>query len=348
MGPGYGESIIIEAPPLPPAVIDCGTQRLARYVITYLKDVLKAKELSFLAVTHPHKDHMPGLTQVLEAFKSTREFWYFPGFTAGDGLSRWIDWAKRNGVADRLDDTFYCASVARAWSYLSRSASGYGMDPKEMRQRPNLFQSGFRIRCLLPVAGLADRFSLKLANCPQEDAASGSVSFSPPKANEACPVLLLRWKHNNILLCADAELPAWEAFIGARGRLPQPITYIKIGHHGSVNGLPEFVLDRLSKDTHATIAPKRDGRTSLPSVDVLERLRGRCGTVGVTANGSTAAVSTVSDRDREGTTIMLAKAINEEDERAHQLLRLVNAPTLENRISLYFNGQGQLIEPPHP
>jgi competence protein ComEC len=64
---GQGDSILIQSPDGKSMLIDAGEGESGDTVVSYLKDN-GIKRLSMLAMTHPHSDHIGGITQVLDSF----------------------------------------------------------------------------------------------------------------------------------------------------------------------------------------------------------------------------------------------------------------------------------------
>lgn len=64
---GYGDSILIESPDGGNMLIDGGDREAGAKVVEYLKK-MKIEKLDIVVVTHPHPDHIEGLSKVLENY----------------------------------------------------------------------------------------------------------------------------------------------------------------------------------------------------------------------------------------------------------------------------------------
>lgn len=98
---GIGESILIEAPRGLRMVIDSGgvyrDYNAARSIITPVLLAKKIRTIDYLFLTHPHKDHVGGVSTILENFKvknllTTRDIVRDPS------MIELIDMAKRRGI----------------------------------------------------------------------------------------------------------------------------------------------------------------------------------------------------------------------------------------------------------
>jgi hypothetical protein len=82
LGPGFGETIIIELPDGEIGVIDSFAARhTGPPALEFLRvNFPGVAKLKFVAVTHPHADHCIGMCRYFDQFV-VEEFWYFHSFT---------------------------------------------------------------------------------------------------------------------------------------------------------------------------------------------------------------------------------------------------------------------------
>lgn len=80
LGPGYGESVILEFPDKTVGVIDVFREpQGAVPVIDFLEKHFDRPTVRFIAVTHPHADHCVGLSDLVDRYRA-EEFFVFDTF----------------------------------------------------------------------------------------------------------------------------------------------------------------------------------------------------------------------------------------------------------------------------
>ena len=364
IGCGVGECILIEFPNSPPGLVDCGCQEVADYILLFLHQILGVDSLSFLAMSHPHEDHMEGLATIVESFKGKiGELWAFPGFLVGDAVYRFLRYANDHAEGVVFDKKLFSRTVAKEWEAVSRWKTNNkkvifrkGSSRWDRPYHPP-DDPGITINCLLPSSQDADDFEYALSRCAPSwdwldtlpDPSSISLTAAP-LANSASSVLLIQWESVNVLLCGDAELLAWEGFVATGGRLPEPLACLKVGHHGSRNGTPNAVLANLSGATHAVITPYVRGHVKLPDVEVLDCIADKCKSLQVTA---------ITDHLRERESVddlglpvdfvrEIASACHGESNEAAAILSTSSAELLgeegRNHVSFYFDKNGNPVK----
>ena len=100
-------------------------------------------------------------------------------------------------------------------------------------------------------------------------------------ANNTSIVLEVEWRNWRLLFCGDAEIESWETMLD-RSEL-RPVHFVKISHHGSINGtldaalgvlLPEMAPDdRVRRAIVSTHTPDWD---SVPDPTTLQKYLHRC------------------------------------------------------------------------
>src|SRR5262249_28848916 len=130
-------------------------------------------ELSFLAATHPHRDHVEGMSIICDAFQGKCDgLWVFPGFSIGKVFDRFIRWIEASKPNEEIDEHFVSRMVMREWRGLAEFATHEKLIPKVMREWRGAVQieEGIEITCLLPSSTTSDNFENALSNCaPSEE-----------------------------------------------------------------------------------------------------------------------------------------------------------------------------------
>jgi beta-lactamase superfamily II metal-dependent hydrolase len=294
LGPGYGESIVLELPDGRLGVIDCFLDPSGRpAVIAFLRERFGAESLAFLAITHPHADHCAGAREILEAF-DIEELWIFDAVHSEDLRvfhKRLAALRLREPVEEDLD--LRPGTVRKALQALRRALRER---LKEVpRRKDRLLWSGRRpfpirgteiqVRCLTPgdratlkyreglAAGLEHAFPEIFRDRP----AAARAWFEP---NLASAALSFEYRRTRLLFLADAESPLWEEWIKEcredPGHRVGGVQLIKVGHHGSGNGhcRPLYEAACAPGTPLAVITPFTRHRFPLPSPEGTEALLG--------------------------------------------------------------------------
>jgi hypothetical protein len=207
------------------------------------------------------------------------------------------------------------------------------------------------ISCLLPCGEVADAFDRDLSRCaPSKDWLSkfpngGLLQLPvPPDANIASSVILVVWGKTRLLLCGDCELPSWNSWQTTGAKLTGEFHGLKIGHHGSTNGVFPRLLECLSKESYSVVTPFRRGKNSLPDVRAIRAYQMKCGFLRITASTGASALDGW-DEDAPAALHALVTALDEPEGAAPQLLKL-HAKTRqhENVVGLLFNNEGKSID----
>jgi hypothetical protein len=95
--------------------------------------------------------------------------------------------------------------------------------------------------------------------------------------NHASGGILIEYGATKALLMADAEMPLWNACLGGNfpGALCAPLNFLKVSHHGSVNGYHQSLYATTADPsvTLGVITPFRNGSVSLPTADGVQAIR---------------------------------------------------------------------------
>jgi hypothetical protein len=273
LGSGIGECIILEMPNQQFGIIDCYSKELSvekNSVVRFLKDTLQAKKLDFVAITHPHEDHIRGMSCIFEAYKGNiAEFWgYFNYPLLG------LYYYYRN-LKNRRSPSEYEHNDRPGTIYKEILATIDAAHPKKTSNRiPNIrmftkkesFTNavGIKFHLLSP----SDKVLSKLA-CSFSQATQGNGCL--PEYNTLCPVIVIDYGKTRIILGADVELTSWKELISDNDELfkEKGCHLMKISHHGSANGFNQVLHKMLlsKENTIAVLTPFV--RHKLPNRSVL-------------------------------------------------------------------------------
>ena len=99
-------------------------------------------------------------------------------------------------------------------------------------------------------------------------------------ANNSSVALELEWEGWRLLFPGDAEEKSWEVM--DRLKLLRPVHFLKVSHHGSKNGTPAIVTDKVlpeqahdSRPRFAVVSTEVGAYPGVPDEDTLTRLAGR-------------------------------------------------------------------------
>jgi beta-lactamase superfamily II metal-dependent hydrolase len=293
LGPGYGESIVLELPDGRLGVIDCFLGPFDRAaVVAFLRERFGAKSLAFLAITHPHADHCAGAREILEAF-DIEELWIFDAVHCEelrDFHERLAALRIREPVEEDLglpEGTVLREILALRRAIVERFRRAPPRKDRLLRSGRSfaIRGTGIRVRCLTP----GDRAIVRY----REGLAAGLKQAFPESArdrpravkawcqpNLASTALALKYGRTRLLLLADAESPLWEEWVADcledPGHRVDGVHLIKVGHHGSGNGHHRpLYRSACSRGTPvAVITPFTRHRFPLPSPEGIEALLG--------------------------------------------------------------------------
>ena len=216
LGPAYGESLCLRIPPCHWIVVDC-FQMEGTY--TPVDELLRGETVAGVILTHPHKDHAPGLDRLLESH---------PGAWVGCARGWVEDWSDIDLMdAEALQRSGACehslAAICQAWSAEDR--------------RWNLLRDDFRMvgEAVLKALHPGDSELAAFRRRPR---------INPNLLSSA---MLLEWQQCRILLGADLPERRWRHRL--QGQRLEEHTACKLPHHGSKDAVSavyaEGARDRL-------------------------------------------------------------------------------------------------------
>lgn len=92
---GQGDCIFIELPEQKCMLIDCGEYEYAALVTDYIKNLGYAS-IDYVVATHPHTDHMGGMSQILSKFK-IHNFYMPEAVHSTDEFNKMLDAVEKSG-----------------------------------------------------------------------------------------------------------------------------------------------------------------------------------------------------------------------------------------------------------
>jgi hypothetical protein len=304
IGPGYGESIVLELPDNRVGVIDSYQHPHGRNnVCDFLRQRCAGKPLVFLAVTHPHADHCMGLDKLLELHPE--EIWVFDALFQ-EHLSKYYRALAEARERDLLERDLHVkpGTVLRSILTLQeevRRRLELRLDStvKVLRSSRSFPLCGGRlqVKCLTPgdasclryeslssdVSAAALAIILARAKVRSRLLArlrSFLTSILPRRKNLRIPTInhnlissAIVFQHGKtrLLLMADAEKPLWEDWsqeaMAVRRLRTEGVQLFKVAHHGSANGYFEQLYSSAAPagDSLAVLTPFERGRAPLPT-----------------------------------------------------------------------------------
>ena len=286
IGPGYGESIVIELPTGEIGVIDSfGTHHTDPPILDFLRDGFPTlNRLKFVALTHPHADHCMRMSHYFDKY-TVEEFWVFHSFIEHTCM----------GFFKAMHDKGAADAVEKA---LNLPAGSIWLDSLRLRKAVKdqggnltkrfLFANGHSEFCggLVHARFLTPNDEGKWRYTETLAAAAAKLIADGPKLNpdwdpgslphnQASGAILFEYGQTRVLLMADAEDDLWRDLIKEKGDSPLGIVhYIKGAHHGSANGYnPKIYGCAADKNTVVVITPFNRHKYPLPTGEGVGHLR---------------------------------------------------------------------------
>lgn len=303
-GPGYGETIVLcwdeenkeGDRTRVAAVIDCfgGEETRENPALKRLKE-LGNPVIAFVAVTHPHFDHLRNFHRVLidHQHRIERIYWW-GGLDAAYAIKRYHGLAEDSRLHNR--EPGLAADMARNFLSFARGLAGeFGG-----RRRNALFQSlmgdspaeiaigAMKVRPIAPWEGPLHSYIRDFRTQFRREAGRTVVAPDRVRANRASLGFLLEYCEAQVLLGGDIEAENWEWFRrewGNREKILRP-QVIKVSHHGSesavISGMWEKNSGFFQELAHnqsspqppiCVITPWRSGRRRLPLDTVIQKIQ---------------------------------------------------------------------------
>jgi Metallo-beta-lactamase superfamily len=275
-GQGYGESVAVHLPGgrwvLVDSCRDPETQRPAGLAYLEGLGVDVKSEVDLVVATHWHQDHVNGLSECVAACRDAnvaisqalqvRELFVYAGAQESLGFNM-------PGAIRELRSTMetLVRRSARRHPILAQASLPLleGVSPKGQT---------YRVVALSPSPAAVQRAFAQLARTPLRHGTE--ISIPEPDHNAACVVLQVVVGDAAVLLGSDLEesgddTRGWQAVVGTcGGRLSE---FVKIAHHGSVNGSPDCVWrDLVVAEPVAALTHFHNGGVHLPTSAQVAKL----------------------------------------------------------------------------
>jgi beta-lactamase superfamily II metal-dependent hydrolase len=288
-GPAFGEMILLrwEEDNEPRAAlmdVHCPASRLDP-LLSWL-EMEGVHHLAFIAITHPHLDHIRNADGILRAYEGRVDrLWYWPGLNQAayvayfNRLARAFDTDELKhraaAVRDLLEEhirQFYLASLSRP--ELAPFANGICIYPLGKMRRTVEFM------CTSPWDGPLLEFVKMVSDGIKP---SGTVTDTHSKCNLVSGGFLVRHGKAHVLLGGDMETSNWDALRASGSFAGVQPCVVKVSHHGSHTGCladmwgPDGFLGR-----HKPVAVITPWNRALPDWAVVEKIRSSGGQVYLT------------------------------------------------------------------
>ncbi len=275
---GIGESIIINTPCGKWGVIDCYTSSLNEPKKNPVLKVLNdngVNKLEFVALTHPHKDHYRGMSQLLEKFYGKiSEFWRFDGFTPK--TLKWLKLQRMNKCDKNhnkistnmreLDKIFYLVKRQRQQKQL---------DIKRLSAQQILFKSEkFQITSIAPNANVLESFEEKLKFAQKEESLE---IIGSSNENRISGILRIKYGRFDSVFLGDSDNYSQKEMLNdlMKNKAELSPKFFKVSHHGSKEGfykdLWKSFKNNSRNNTNSVITPYWTRK--LPRMEVVNRLK---------------------------------------------------------------------------
>jgi hypothetical protein len=304
IGPGHGESIIIELPDQTVGVIDaCRPGKTgrghfpARDFLRDRQDQLRVNPLRFLAVTHPHADHCLGVDELRREFEPERIWVFHSIFTTPlTFLKAWADGRLTDPTAEDLG--VHSALISLEFLELRKYARKL-MDKRDSPDRFKTLEAGYEtglcggtvsVRFFSPPQCSRHRYNDRITQATERlldqliEQNVGRGVDSSALHNLVSPLILIAYGTTRIVLMADTETPLWGDILGEQGEcdlaLLKGASFIKAAHHGSENGYNDSVYKTCcdggtdSGKTTIVVTPFTRLRNPLPREGGINQLLG--------------------------------------------------------------------------
>ncbi|MGP0062042.1 MAG: MBL fold metallo-hydrolase [Isosphaeraceae bacterium] len=286
IGPGYGESIVIELPDGQVGIIDSfGTRHTGPPTLEFLRARYpKLRKLRFVALTHPHADHCMGMSCYFDAY-DVEEFWVFHSFLEHTCMG-YFKAMRDKGASDAVEKALGLPAGS-IWFEALRIKDAVkekkgAIAPRFLMAGAHSELCGGRVtaRFLTPNDEGKWRYGEILADASAKLMADGpklNPDWDPSGLphNQASGAILFEYGDTRILLMADAEDDLWQDLIKEKGDSPLPKAhYIKGAHHGSANGYNSKIYAcAADKKTVVVITPFNRHRYPPPTSEGVGHLR---------------------------------------------------------------------------
>lgn len=312
-----GDCIIIQfgdfsnALSLRTVVVDGGFKSSFEKVSEHLTDVLQVGKIDLVVSTHPDRDHVGGLAQLIEEFE-VEELWMHLPWNHNEGLaSKFVDGRITDeSVAERLRKSLQAArdlqvvaeqrgcEIKEPFTGLSLAGCFTVVGPSEDYYEELIPQFDGMPQQQTAMAYLADRIAEGVQVLKRKFAFWGQDQIDDEDTtsarNNSSVIAVLQIDDRNVLLTADSGITALNGALDYIESKTGPLFYnhVQIPHHGSRRNVGPSVLNRilgptvaegvLGSSAVACISAAPNGAPKHPHQAVVNAVIHRGGTVSVT------------------------------------------------------------------
>jgi beta-lactamase superfamily II metal-dependent hydrolase len=277
LGAGEGESVVLGLPGGQWGVVDCYSPSLSEPSCNPTLQFLNERdihELEFLCLTHPHKDHFHGMSQLLQNL-DVHAFWRFGALSGRHfvALAEYlaVDAEGRHAEAEDADEFVRIIRLVR----------DKRIPETRIGARQQLYPPQHDVRAPLQIWGFAPsgrqiaRYERRLEDCFTSDGLLKSTSSLPQvRHNIVSAGIMVIYGNTRVVLGGDIEKAGWN---DAMEEFPEEwfaASAVKVSHHGSTNGYAENLWQTLALNGKpiAVLAPyRKQGLPDSVALDEIER-----------------------------------------------------------------------------
>jgi hypothetical protein len=289
LGPGFGESIVLELPDGTVGVIDTflvgGASNRRCPPLELLRNQFPGQRLSFLAITHPHADHCRGASSLVQELDRKAHLWLFETHDLLD-LQLYFRRVHERRQRDRTESDVGAetGSIGRELVALCDFASRH---PNARPLRPDetflISDRQVAVTFLTPEFNAVKPYKQSLKRNLKSIVSDGPELNRNWEANDldhnlVSGAILIQHGATRLLFLADAVGPVWNGWQQRTKSQPDsqfaPVHLIKVSHHGSDNGFhaPLFESACAEGNAVAVVTPFDRQRSPLPPPNGTELL----------------------------------------------------------------------------
>lgn len=270
-GPSYGEAIVAKVSESEWIAVDSckneetGVSKPLEYLRSINVDV--ERDLKVVIASYWHRDHIGGMSQLVEAAKSA-EFVCPLSFRNKEFMT----YAEMFGVGNGNPIVQRSSELIRTLKVLKDR----GVKPIFVGQDRRLFKSsnGTTVYTMSPGDDQVAQFIADIGG--KMIAMKGGQNPSDSDPNHTAIVLMLNFPGRRVLLGADLEeqhVRGWSTIIASSKVERDSIQLFKIPHHGSLNAHHQgFWTDHISAECLAVLTPFASGENPPPTADDVKRI----------------------------------------------------------------------------
>ena len=302
-GPGFGESIVIYIPYLGWGIIDSCLHKVKGSTINPALEYLKSENvthLSFLILTHPHKDHFQGFNLIIDHFlgQIDRICYY-----SGDGIREYRTFLAKKHILGE-PGLVSLANIFKKFAQ-AKKAGAHILNISERTEivRRNMYgDQEIEIIALSPsedsikkyVQLLHKAILLKNGDFPSE--------IKDREHNLLSSAILCKIGELSLIFGSDLEIGD-NKYMGWKGVMRNPDSldlaahFVKVPHHGSENAFYEPIWKEFSKNNFpvSVITPYDRESDPLPRIKIIRKIANFSNTIAITAKTKTVSPNKIYD-----------------------------------------------------